>query len=455
MALPFACLVASLLVPPLPVLATNPFVQYAVDFPDPDVILSIANNASAAADFTGARASVVAWAEEMASYGPWSVTFKPVLAPSGDKQDYMSWAPYMWPDCSKLGNTTALSNEDVWKKCAYVFRDGQVNPDRALPNDFQSFYNLSDAVLYNAIAAAFEPSPSGSSVYSQNAVKFLKTWFLDAETGMNPNMRYAQMNRGPGGQEGAYTGVLDLRNMAKIASGILLLRKSKNPDWTADLDAGIVAWCSRYLDWLGSSASGKQAAKMNNNHGTIFVSQLAALKLIVGDTAGAVGAVRGYFDGVFREQLSADGNQANTRILTYADPNASSAAWSHSAHGATIKTALDFLLTTDPSKTGESDPVVLAEVYPNIIAVAGAYGDKDGRYAAYFAERGFEQSDEPAFLWAQAQQQEGDGEGEKVAESSGSSKPQNAGVRAAGGACLQQALLSLAAVALVHVISIV
>jgi hypothetical protein len=87
------------------VLATNPFTQYAVDFPDPNDI--VAGNFGGR--FAGAEATIVQWAENMTAYGPWSmatflrvlatltmftgVTNKPVLAPSGDKHDYMSWAP--------------------------------------------------------------------------------------------------------------------------------------------------------------------------------------------------------------------------------------------------------------------------------------------------------------------------------------------------------------------------
>jgi hypothetical protein len=49
-------------------LATNPFTQYAVDFPDPNYVAA----GKFGANFAGAEASIVAWAEEMASYGPWS-----------------------------------------------------------------------------------------------------------------------------------------------------------------------------------------------------------------------------------------------------------------------------------------------------------------------------------------------------------------------------------------------
>lgn len=349
-------------------------------------------------------------------YGPWSVTNKPVVAPSGDKHDYMSWAPYEWPDCSNAKNTTELSPPDMWKTCNYVFRDGQVNPDRSTIKDSQSFSNLSDAVLYNSIAATLQNK--SSSIYSQNVVNIVKAWFLDGDTGMNPNLNYAQMNRGPNGQHGEYTGILDLRGFAKIASGILLLRKNKNTDWTADLDQQMVAWCTKYIAWLQTSPTGKQAASSNNNHGTIFVNQMAALQLIVGDVASAVNLTQAYFKGIYQGQVQANGDQpmeasrsrpyhyrnfniagmiTNARILKYADPT--STPWNMTANGATIKTAVDFLMTTDPAAKDEQD--IVAEIYPNIAAVASAYGDADGKYGAFLNASGFPYADDATFLWDQ------------------------------------------------------
>ncbi|KAJ7626085.1 chondroitin AC/alginate lyase [Roridomyces roridus] len=405
---------------PLLAQATNPFTQYAVDFPDPNLVAAGRFSSNVA----GAEDSIVAWADEMASYGPWSVTFKPVVAPSGDKRDYMSWAPYQWPDCSKVGNKTELSTPDMWKECAYVFKDGQVNPDRTTINDFQSFFNLSDAVLYNSIAAVLQNSSSSS--YSKNVAKFVDTWFLNADTGMNPNLNYAQMNRGPNGQTGEYTGVLDLRGFAKIASGILMLRKTKNSDWTSDMDAQFVAWCNKYIDWLQTSPSGKTAAGLDNNHGTIFVNQLAALKLLVNDVSGAVTLIQGYFNGIFKAQIDAKGDQpkeqgrtrpyhyrnfnaagmiTNARLLAYASPTTSPSGWNAtSSAGTTIKSAMDFLMKTDPAATNESN--VAIEIYPNVAAVASAYGDAAGAYGSFLNQSaskvvGFNYADDPTFLWDQ------------------------------------------------------
>lgn len=71
-------------------------------------------------------------------------------------------------------------------------------------NDIGNFDDMADAVLYNALAFVID----GSSTYSANAAKFVDTWFLNSDTAMAPNLNFAQMRRGPDGQNGTHTGVL-------------------------------------------------------------------------------------------------------------------------------------------------------------------------------------------------------------------------------------------------------
>ncbi|KAJ7644910.1 chondroitin AC/alginate lyase [Roridomyces roridus] len=396
--------------------STNPFTQYAVDFPDPNRVAA----GNLPKNLAGAEDTIVAWADEMNSYGPWSVTFKQVLAPSGDKHDYMSWAPYHWPNCTGIPNSASFTPPEIWEKCPYITRDGEANPDRILINDFQSFFNLSDAVLYNSIAAVLQGTPSSS--YSQNVAKFIDTWFLNNDTFMNPNLNYAQMDRGPTGQMGTFTGPLDLRGMAKIASGILMLRKTKNSDWTEARNAQFVAWCNKYIGWLQTAPQAKSAAAQLNNHGTIFVSQLAALKLVVGDTNGAVSLIQGYFSGIFKGQINSNGEQVpkrsdphtpiplsefnaggmitNARLLSYADPTLTPSGWNATTQqGATIQKAMDFLMTVNPATSQETN--VTIEIYPNIAAVASAYGDASGKYGTFLNKSGFPYANDATFLWDQ------------------------------------------------------
>ena len=71
-------------------------------------------------------------------------------------------------------------------------------------NDIGSFGTLSDAVFYAGIAWALTGNPK----YSTAVNNWIKVWFVDPDTIMNPNLDYAQMIRGPGGQGGTHTGVL-------------------------------------------------------------------------------------------------------------------------------------------------------------------------------------------------------------------------------------------------------
>jgi hypothetical protein len=48
---------------------------------------------------------------------------------------------------------------------------------------------------------------------------------------------------------------------------------------------------------------------LDSNHGTFYVNQLMALKLIVNDTAGATTLGRGYFGGIYKGQIQPNGNQ--------------------------------------------------------------------------------------------------------------------------------------------------
>lgn len=71
-------------------------------------------------------------------------------------------------------------------------------------NNIGDFDSMANAVLYNSLAWAI----AGDSVYSTRVATYIKAWFLDTDTYMNPNLNYAQMQRGPTGQQGTHTGIL-------------------------------------------------------------------------------------------------------------------------------------------------------------------------------------------------------------------------------------------------------
>ena len=109
-------------------------------------------------------------------FGPVSVMEKKGLPPSGDKHDYMSLAPYHWPDPSKPDGLP------------YIRKDGQTNPEVKDYPDKDNMPKLCEYVYMLGLAYYF----SEENQYAEHAAKLLKVWFLDADTRMNPNLNYGQ-----------------------------------------------------------------------------------------------------------------------------------------------------------------------------------------------------------------------------------------------------------------------
>lgn len=42
--------------------------------------------------------------------------------------------------------------------------------------------------------------------------------------------------------------------MAKVVTGIMVLRARKAPEWTADLDNKMIGWTKEYVTWLQTAS---------------------------------------------------------------------------------------------------------------------------------------------------------------------------------------------------------
>jgi hypothetical protein len=189
--------------------------------------------------------------------------------------------------------------------------------------------SVSQAIISTAIAYAV----TRVSRYAQSAARFLDVFFLNPETRMNPNLDFGQIVRGPGpkGRTGTFTGIVDLRGMVHIVNGIVILDKLSVGDWPRTVTDGVRDWMSQYAPWLRDSPVGKVAASRpkwvftiytdlpNNvlsNHGTFYVSQLAAALLFVGDNKGATDTLVNFFRNQFLDQIARSGEQPFEAVRT-------------------------------------------------------------------------------------------------------------------------------------------
>ncbi len=229
-----------------------------------------------------------------------SVTAKTQSPPGGDKRDYLSQAPYFWPDPAKPDGKP------------YIRRDGKVNPEADAIQDAVAIDAMESATATLALAYYF----TGDVRYAERAAEHLRSWFTSSRTGMRPNMNYAQLV--PGVDEERPNGVIEAHVLSRVPDWALMLQGARA--WTDKDNSALKRWFSAYGRWLTTSANGKAAAKLANNQGTWYWVQLACAALYAGDTAAARKAVNSGVN-LIATQVSQDGSQtlelARTRPLAY------------------------------------------------------------------------------------------------------------------------------------------
>ena len=57
-----------------------------------------------------------------------------------------------------------------------------------------------------------------------------------------------------------------------------------------------------------------------SNHGSFYFNQLAALQLLVNDQDGALSTIKDYFNGIYMNQIAANGDQASPMPFFFKDP---------------------------------------------------------------------------------------------------------------------------------------
>jgi hypothetical protein len=206
------------------------------------------------------RTRVLKAADRYLKEQPITVTATSSPRSAGGLHDFFSEGDYWWPD---------PQNPDG----PYIQRDGMTNPNNFVDH---RKYLMRLSVQVPALVAAWKLT--GDERYARHAVKYLRAWFIDDKTKMNPNLQYAQAIHGR--FTGRGIGIIDTIHLVEVARSIELLKDSRSFSTTEFV--AVSQWFKDYLQWMTSSKNGIDERDAKNNHGTCWVMQVAAYALLVG-----------------------------------------------------------------------------------------------------------------------------------------------------------------------------
>jgi len=256
--------------------------------------------------YLAAYQKLVKEADKALKEGPFSVMDKKLVPPSGDKHDYLSLAPYFWPDPAKPDGKP------------YLRKDGQVNSETR--GDFVD-YTRKDHFFDNVSTLGYAFFFSDDQRYAEKAIQLMQTWFVDPDTRMNPNLNFGQGV--PGSVTGRPFGIIEFGGIKGVLTTLEILKYKQA--LSADLENSIRNWLKEYANWLENSPIGMAERATKNNHGTHYDVQLTEILLYLGEEEKARQILESVKLKRIASQIEPDGSQpeelARTKSFSYSSMN--------------------------------------------------------------------------------------------------------------------------------------
>ena len=210
-------------------------------------------------------------AEAALERGAGAVVDKTELPPSKNPHDYYHPAPYWWP------------NPKSRDGMPYVKRDGERVPGTGLYDEESARYDRTrlQHLFDDGIALALAWFATGERRYAEHGAAWLRRWFLDEETRMNPHLRYAQVRWGHEGNRGQSSGIIEMKDLYYYLDAVRLFEAAGALS-ASELER-FRAWLGEYLEWLTDSDQGRGERTASNNHGTYYDLQVAAIAAFLED----------------------------------------------------------------------------------------------------------------------------------------------------------------------------
>lgn len=244
-------------------------------------------------------------AEAALQSGPYSVVEKTTLPPSGNSHDYWHPAPYWWPDPAKPDGLP------------YVKKDGQRVPGTRMYEPESAKYDRTrlQRMFDETLTLALAWKVTGRTEFAEHGAKLLRTWFISSQTRMNPHLEYAQVRRGRNNDKGYSRGIIELKDLYFFLDAVRILEQSGR---LSEDDIRVFRkWLHDYKQWLDSSPQGRAELCSENNHGTYYDLQTAAICSYLGEYGELQDTILRAQSRIV-QQIDEDGAQPNelTRTIT-------------------------------------------------------------------------------------------------------------------------------------------